>query len=782
MAVETALAFVNRIFFAKTGKHLNDLENTIIKQVWQGKKYLTIAEEYSCTEGHIKDTAYQLWQVLSTALGEKITKTNFRSAIARQLEKEINISSESVNFLGRKNAIASLEALVKQGSKMILIQGKGGIGKTTLAREYLQQGNFEIILELLMAKETDNITSVERLIEEWLTKDFYTEAGREFGVSLSRLKRELVKRKVGVLIDNLEPVLDRNGNLIEPHRNYLELLRILSDRFVNSITIITSRDRLCEPSISLEHYRLPGLEVSAWQKYFSHYQIQGDRNTICKIHRNYGGNAKAMGIICGSVKEDFNRNIDLYWEENQGDILVERELKNLVTSQFDRLHKLDPEAYKILSRLGGYRYRDIATVSKDEILVLFWDIEAQKYPQIIRSLKNRSLIEHSANQYWLHPVIQAAARSRLQANNELERVHRYLGKLWTEKIVKITNLNDAIIAWEAYYHYLEIKDLAAASQVILNSRINQWGQYLPLGSTLYRMGLLQSVLTGISRIIDELKSQSDRAELNNILGDIYWITGRVKNAIAAQEKTINLANKSLENIKNKSPNQRELYYLKMLKIDSLLSIGFYQIDLWELEAAARSFKQVISLAQDTLHYRWAEKANICLALVNSYLNISEIKISGINRFYDSIVISNSSEYQGSFAYFMQIIAQIYINLGQEEKGLQICNKAIAFASQSNYNQVLGKSLITLAEIKRKEKQYKKAILNHQESIEILDRIGAKCDLANAYFQYGITLKIMGQVKESSKYFSDAIQLFTTMKAPKQIEKVKQFGLQRIQTE
>ena len=99
----------------------------------------------------------------------------------------------------------------------------------------------------------------------------------------------------------------------------------------------------------------------------------------------------------------------------------------------------------------------------------------------------------------------------------------------------------------------------------------------------------------------------------------------------------------------------------------------------------------------------------------------------------------------------------------------MCNKAIAFASESNYNQVRAKSLTTLAEINRCDRKYSKAISYHQQSIQTLDRISAKCDLANAYFQYGITLKQMGRSQASNKYFSATIKLFTKMEAPKQIE-------------
>jgi hypothetical protein len=66
-------------------------------------------------------------------------------------------------------------------------------------------------------------------VEEWLKQDFHEEPGVEFGVTLGRLKRQLHTRRIGVLIDNLEPALDQQGRLISAHRSYVELLRVLAD-------------------------------------------------------------------------------------------------------------------------------------------------------------------------------------------------------------------------------------------------------------------------------------------------------------------------------------------------------------------------------------------------------------------------------------------------------------------------------------------------------------------------------------------------------------------------
>lgn len=628
MSVEKVLSLADTVIFNYTGKHLNELQTIILKQVLQKKKYLEIADFYGCTEGHVKDIAYLLWKLLSEAFGERITKNNIRVVLERKLYSEIVMEtiSESANFVGREKSFIYLDSVIAQGNKAIVIQGEGGIGKTTLAQHYLQEKGFDLILEVLMAKEPQNITSTENIIEEWLKKDFQEEPGREFGVSLGRLKRHLETRKIGILIDNLEPALDKHGRIIATHRRYVELLRVLADLKVKSVTLITSRDRLCEPDLSICHYRLPGLDEQAWQKFFSFYQLNSDLSPLKSLHKIYGGNAKAMGIIRGAIAEDFDGDINAYWVENQHDALVGIELKNLVSSQFERLKNLDPDAYRLLCRLGCYRYQDISTISKAGLKALLWDLEESKHQQIIESLKNRSLIEYSKGIYWLHPVIKAEAINHLKINNEWKTTHLKAAEYWTNTINKIIHLEDALIALEAYYHYVEIQDFEQAAKVILKSRDNQWGQFLPLGSTLYRLGLIQPILTAINQIIERVQSPYHLSELYNILGDLYWITGKIQQAIASQEQTITLATQCLKSLDSKPENKLTLYYLKMLEIDSLLSIGLYKIDLRELEEAVNYFQRVIELTQNTAHYRWGQKASICLSLVNSYLNVERVSL------------------------------------------------------------------------------------------------------------------------------------------------------------
>ncbi len=766
MSLESAIALVDSLVFSTTGKHLSNLQVSVLQAVWHGKKYLAIAQEYGYTEGHIKDIAYHLWKLLSERLNEKVTKNNLKSVVSRLSSAE-NILTCNPNFIGRETAIEHLDNLVNQGHKIIVIQGEGGIGKTTLAQHYLNQQASEFILELLMAKTTQNITLAESIVEEWLKKDFQEEPAREFGITLARLKRHLETHKVGILIDNLEPALDREGKFIASQQNYIELLRILADPKVQSTTLITSRDRLCEPDINPVHFRLPGLSIESWTAYFKNSQIDANLSIIESLHKIYGGNAKAMKIIGGVIQEDFAGDSQAYWQIYQKDPLLETNLKHLVASQFDRLQTLDHEAYKLLCRLGSYRYQDISYLNQASVVNLLWDSE----PNIgqlrsVQSLQNRSLLECKRGHYWLHPVIQAEAIFRLKEQGEWEITNRRIAEFWTNSIAKVTTVTDALMALEAYYHYLEIGSFSAAGKVILKSYDNQWGQFLSLGSILYRMGLIQPILSAINQIIDKIDCQSDCAELYNILGDVYWILGKINLAIDCQTQTIQVARKCWHDYT--FVNKHTQYYLKMLEVDSRLSIGLYNIDLWELLAACDRLQTVIELTENTQHYRWGQKATICLALIQSYLGEKDKALSLAERCYQELI---NNPLAGRFAYFLQILGQTYVNLNQFDRATSLFEKTLAFSQENNYSQVKGKVLTGQAEIYQKKQSFELALSHHFAAIEVLENIGAKCDLAQAYYQLGLTLKLMGEYGKSATHLEKAIVLFTEMQAPKQVDKV-----------
>ncbi|HAZ49348.1 MAG TPA: hypothetical protein DDW76_32755 [Cyanobacteria bacterium UBA11369] len=779
MDVEAGLELADALVFAQTGQHLNDeLQRAIFRGSWQGNTYAEIADSYPCNESHAKEVGSKLWEILSAALGETVGKKTFKAALERywrshstkasttlrnvasqETEGEVREAVSNSNFVGREGAIAHLNTLVNR-AKIIVIQAAGGVGKTTLAQEYLKSQGF-LVLYLPMAKEKESITAVESVVEEWLKRDFEEEPGREFGVMLTRLKRQLQNRRVGVLIDNLEPALDKQGRFIEPHRRYVELLRVLGDSTVQSVTLITSRDRLCDDGVNVEHYQLPGLDEQAWQQFFSDRHINIDTPTLKAMHNAYGGNAKAMDIFCGAIRQEFDGDMAAYWQENSADLLVKPDLKNLVTNQFNRLQEIDFQAYQLLCRLGCYRYQDVPTVPTEGLLCLLWDVEEARRRSIIESLRNRSLVEFHKREYWLHPMIREEAIARLRASENWDKTNRIAAEFWTESVKTIETVKDALTALEAYYHYLEISDFGQACFVILSRRDSRWRSLSEGGETLdasfYRLSLYQQIIFVCNVIIDKFEPSYLLGRIYDVLSITHEIIGDINKAMTYGIKLHKIA---------KTLNFKDLH------ADALKAIGRCKLSLWELDEAIIMFESSASIFEEIDVQRSATVAYYYLAFLKTIINSQpdpEVYIL-LEKAYEGLSKSDLSIWRKGYGFLF--LGLTYSKLGKFKKSFEMYRQGFEYAKDSNFTHLLGKIITGIAELYREQGDFETAIANHSESIELLDKIGAKCDLAEAYYQLGLTYQKIGDTEKSQDNFAKAIRLFSEMEAPKQVEKVR----------
>lgn len=98
MDAQDALKLTDQWVFAKTGKHLNDLEREVFCGSWDGKTYEQI---YPLNPQYVeKSVGYKLWQKLSGVFGEKVTKKSIRGAverISRSLSPSCRVIISTVN-------------------------------------------------------------------------------------------------------------------------------------------------------------------------------------------------------------------------------------------------------------------------------------------------------------------------------------------------------------------------------------------------------------------------------------------------------------------------------------------------------------------------------------------------------------------------------------------------------------------------------------------------------------------------------------------------------------
>ncbi|GCL43657.1 tetratricopeptide repeat protein [Dolichospermum planctonicum] len=737
----------------------------------------------------------------------------------------LSFENKSPHFFGRDDDVAKLNTLINQHQKIIVIQAPGGLGKTTLAKQYLDNQGFDLVLSLEIAKEPDNITSVDSVVEEWLKQYFQEEPGREFGITLIRLKKHLQNRQVGILIDGLEPALDKHGKFIQNHSRYLELFRILADATVQSFTIITSRECLFDDRIDLVyHYYLSQLAVSAWQEFFAFHEVEINIYLLEKMHIKYGGNAKAMHILLGSIKTDYQGDATTYWQENC--TLVERGLKNLVVNQFERLQSLNPNAYKLLCRLGCYRYQDIPQITEDALLALLWDIpDQQQCIYIIRYLKNLRLFEFTKGKYWLHTVIREESIKRLKSSQEWQEVNRKAAEFWTGSVNNIRTIEDAKKAFEAYYHYECIHDFEQAGYIIIQRRNGCWSFDEMLAFSYYRMGALTQVISILNFLKEKIKSEYLLASIYSIEGIINLVSGNMNIAINYLHQSLAIANCILNNFEN---HQIDISYdeIVLLIVKNHIHLSFYYIDIWELEAAINILEPTKSWIENIIQKgdknlklkieKYQVTVWLHLALLYSYFSPEEkyiIPQSLAKKVYYSLftgifaeivyhIILNLETFlinaglgtEVNFCRWRKIYALlklglIYKNLGNIKKSLKIYNAAIKLSQaessygwiesaqelnyNSHYNPLVAQVLTGLAELDRIQDNFPEALFKHSQSIEIFHKIsGNRCDLAEAHFQLGLTYQKMGDFKNSQTNFEQAIILFTAAAAPRQVEKVE----------
>lgn len=151
MNVEEALEIADEALFATTGKHLTDVQKSIFEGSWKDQAYRVIAENCYREEQHVKNEGWKLWKLLSKALGEEVSKNNFKAAIERRGQQP-KAKLEIPKFY--------IEALVKEVRKKIrpIIQERHGKMKVLDMNHPIEIGEIYTHVNIL-----ESITGRKRL-------------------------------------------------------------------------------------------------------------------------------------------------------------------------------------------------------------------------------------------------------------------------------------------------------------------------------------------------------------------------------------------------------------------------------------------------------------------------------------------------------------------------------------------------------------------------------------------------------------------------------------------
>ena len=258
------------------------------------------------------------------------------------------------------------------------------------------------------------------------------------------------------------------------------------------------------------------------------------------------------------------------------------------------------------------------------------------------------------------------------------------------------------------------------------------------------------------------------ANIHISLAQSYWFAGNLSESLREYKNAEIL---ELECLHTSISSNNDLT-LNRFYMGLLVGKGICKIDLLEMEEAEEIFLKLLKISHQKDYYNFQIEASYCLAFIYSKTLFKEKAQDFANKSYNSSKddLDELSEWCIGHRYIF--LGLIYKNLGDIQTSFQMYNQAVTFADDNHYTQIKARALTGLAELHREQQEFETAFSDHSKAIEILDKIGAKCDLAEAYYQLGLTYQKMEELEKSRENFDKAIRLFKEIEAPKQVEKVQ----------
>ncbi len=158
MDVERAVIVADEAVFANTQAHLTDLEVIILKGAWEGKSYEEIAAATEYSVNYLRtDAGHKLFLKLSEALDEKVSKTNFRTALKRRWQLIKKSSLDTRLYIQRPPIEKQCYESILQPGGLVRIKAPQKMGKTLLIQNLFQKiaskGYHTVLVNLLQVEK-----------------------------------------------------------------------------------------------------------------------------------------------------------------------------------------------------------------------------------------------------------------------------------------------------------------------------------------------------------------------------------------------------------------------------------------------------------------------------------------------------------------------------------------------------------------------------------------------------------------------------------------------------
>ncbi len=406
MDVQELLRLADGLVFTKTGKHLDDRQQAVVRGTWQGKRYSEISKEVHCTERHVRNIASKLWQTLSEILDEDVMKSNLRSTMERY-QVSHNSNFLNYNFLEQGNInfctetphppttpqnsppaqtsteddtqeklrldlrdapslktfynypnspLTALEnSIAHQNCRLLTITGMAGTGKSAIARHLIPQiqTQFDRIIWLSLRTSPPLETTLKNLIQ-FLSDRTEIKFSANIDAQLSILIETLRDNRCLIILDDVQQILSSGqlaGNYKPGYENYGALFKLIGEIPHNSCLILNSWEppsdilTFTDDNSAVCLLQLTGLGEAATEILREKGLL--DEEQWPELINLYQGNPLWIKLVAQTINNLFNGRVSQYLSYQP--VFLGDELTPILQQHYQRLSEIEKQAISQLS-------------------------------------------------------------------------------------------------------------------------------------------------------------------------------------------------------------------------------------------------------------------------------------------------------------------------------------------------------------------------------------------------------------------------------------------------